>query len=118
MNPTGYWPANEGAGNVLHDLSLHSNHGRINHVKWSAGQLDSRAAFQWIGIPNRLEGHINERPVPDEGQTFRRVNGNPVKPPLTFNPASGHQSDALADQAEIWWQLWVSLFLQAGYSDD
>ena len=52
MKPVGYWPADEGKGEVVHDLSGNSNHGRIYHVPWKDGFLDFTGAFQWIEIPD------------------------------------------------------------------
>lgn len=53
MQPAAYWPANEGAGEVLHDATANQHHGRIHHVDWSGNQLDFRAAYQWLEIPSR-----------------------------------------------------------------
>ncbi len=34
LNPVGYWPADEGEGEVLRDLSSTQNSGVIHHVPW------------------------------------------------------------------------------------
>lgn len=51
MQPAGYWPADEGGGIVLHDLSDHANHGIIHHTPWREGMLDFTSAFQWCQVP-------------------------------------------------------------------
>ena len=51
LNPAGYWPADEGSGDVLNDLSENGNNGKIFHVPWSDGLLDFTSAFQWVEIP-------------------------------------------------------------------
>lgn len=53
MNPTAYWPANDGAGDVLHDVSGNDNHGEIHHVAWDGNWLDFRGSYQWLLIPAR-----------------------------------------------------------------
>lgn len=39
----GYWPLNEGAGNIANDLSPNTNHGNISLPEWSA--LDSTISY-------------------------------------------------------------------------
>ena len=34
LQPVGYWPADQGEGGVLDDLSNTGNHGVIHHVPW------------------------------------------------------------------------------------
>jgi hypothetical protein len=51
MQPAGYWPADEGAGVVLHDLSANAGHGTIHHVPWRDGMLDFTGGFQWCEVP-------------------------------------------------------------------
>ena len=51
LKPAGYWPADDGSGEVLRDLSPRANHGRIRHVPWTDGLLDFTAAYQWAEIP-------------------------------------------------------------------
>lgn len=51
----------------------------------------------------------------DGGESFRRIDGSLVELPLTLNPAPHHLADASAEQAELWWQLWASLYHPAGY---
>jgi hypothetical protein len=41
LKPTGYWPADEGGGTVLHDRSGNDNHGRLFNLSWEeSGLLD------------------------------------------------------------------------------
>ncbi len=51
LNPTGYWPADEGGGETLHDRSENANHGKIYHTPWRDGLLDFTSAFQWCQVP-------------------------------------------------------------------
>lgn len=54
LQPVGYWPADEGEGKVLHDLSKTDNPGVINHVPWDIEKklLDFTGAYQWLEIPS------------------------------------------------------------------
>ena len=51
LTPVGYWPADEGVGDTLHDRSGNNSHGHINHVPWDKGLLDFIGAYQWVEIP-------------------------------------------------------------------
>ena len=52
LKPTGYWPADEGGGAVLHDRSGNDNHGRLFNLSWEeSGLLDFNSGFQWAEIP-------------------------------------------------------------------
>ena len=52
MKPLAYWPADEGEGKVLHDVSGHAHHGTIYNVPWRKGGLIfENDAYQWIQIP-------------------------------------------------------------------
>lgn len=53
LQPVGYWPADQGEGKVLHDLSPNANHGAIHHVPWESktGLLNFSGAYQWLEIP-------------------------------------------------------------------
>jgi len=51
LKPAGYWPADEGEGDILHDLSGNDNHGVIHHTPWRDGLLDFISAFQWCEVP-------------------------------------------------------------------
>ncbi len=53
MQPVGYWPADDGVSDVLHDLSPTGNHGKINHVPWNGEKrlLHFTGAYQWLEIP-------------------------------------------------------------------
>ena len=56
LNPVGYWPADEGSGNVLHDLSGRKNHGKIYNVPWRKGGLIfENDIFQWVQVPYKKE---------------------------------------------------------------
>ena len=52
MQPVGYWPADEGAGEILHDRSGKENHGKIFHTPWEGGLLNFTSGFQWAEIPH------------------------------------------------------------------
>jgi hypothetical protein len=53
MGPVGYWPADQGQGDVLIDLSDTRNNGVIYHVPWDAQTqlLEFNGAYQWLEIP-------------------------------------------------------------------
>ncbi len=51
LKPVGYWPADEGQGDILHDRSGHENHGRIFLTPWDEGFLNFHNGYQWIEIP-------------------------------------------------------------------
>ena len=51
LQPVGYWPADDGRGERLRDLSEQRNHGSIHHVPWDQGLLDFTGAYQWLQIP-------------------------------------------------------------------
>ncbi|MFI4912374.1 MAG: hypothetical protein ACIAQZ_11970 [Sedimentisphaeraceae bacterium JB056] len=51
MKPAGYWPADEGSGDILHDRSGNNNHGRLYNTGWENGMPDFNGAFQWALIP-------------------------------------------------------------------
>ena len=50
LNPVGFWPADDGAGEILHDHSGNDNHGRLLYVSWENGLLDFTGAYQWAEI--------------------------------------------------------------------
>lgn len=52
LRPVGYWPADDGSGDMLRDLSPAANHGRIRQVPWSDGLLDFTTAYQWAEVPS------------------------------------------------------------------
>ena len=56
LKPDGYWPADEGAGNVLNDCSGNGNQARLVHVRWTNGLLDFTSAYQWAEIPPVVQG--------------------------------------------------------------
>jgi hypothetical protein len=53
LQPTGYWPADEGSGAVLNDRSGGGNNGTLFHVPWKNGLLDFTSAYQWAEIAGR-----------------------------------------------------------------
>ncbi len=79
FRPVGYWPADEGQGDVLHDRSGNENHGTIYHVPWENGLLNfTSSTYQWAEIPahpryrseeftiggwifSRREGYVSDR---------------------------------------------------------
>ncbi len=52
LKPVGYWPADDGQGEVLRDLSSTGNPGAIHHVAWTNGLLNFRGAYQWLEVPS------------------------------------------------------------------
>jgi hypothetical protein len=56
MNPSGYWPVDEGSGNVLYDRSGNENHGQLFHVPWKNGMLEFTSAYQWAEMPGIVQG--------------------------------------------------------------
>lgn len=54
LQPVGYWPADDGQGEVLRDLSENRNHGTIHHVPWDDGLLDFTSAYQQA-VGNNLD---------------------------------------------------------------
>lgn len=63
MKPVGYWPADDGAGELVKDLSPSANHGVIHHVSWDNGLLDFTNGYQWIEIPGRTAYQTKEYTV-------------------------------------------------------
>lgn len=56
LKPAGYWPADEGSGEVLHDRSGGRNHGRIYSVPWHEGFLDFDCdTYQWVQVAFKKE---------------------------------------------------------------
>ena len=53
LEPAGFWPADDGAGDILHDRSGKGNHGRILDVPWENGLLNFTGLYQWAEIPNQ-----------------------------------------------------------------
>lgn len=53
MKPVGYWPIDEGSGEVVHDLSVNANHARMVHVPWDKERrlVNFTGAYQWLEIP-------------------------------------------------------------------
>ncbi len=55
LQPVGYWPADEGYGDVLYDRSGNDNHGKVYQVPWKGGLLNFTGAFQWAEIPSHTD---------------------------------------------------------------
>ena len=53
LSPVGYWPADQGSGKVLSDLSPTQNNGVIHNVPWDKDKklLHFTGAFQFLEIP-------------------------------------------------------------------
>jgi hypothetical protein len=51
LHPVGYWPLDEGEGNILHDRSVNGNDGRLINTSWDGELLDFIGAYQWAEIP-------------------------------------------------------------------
>jgi hypothetical protein len=53
LKPVGFWPADDGVGEVLRDHSGNDNHGRLLEVPWGEnGLLNFTGAYQWAEIPD------------------------------------------------------------------
>ncbi|MFO7902887.1 MAG: LamG-like jellyroll fold domain-containing protein [Pirellulaceae bacterium] len=56
LEPVGYWPADEGRGEMAHDRSGSQNHGTIYSVPWRDGLLDfENDVYQWIEIAHHSD---------------------------------------------------------------
>lgn len=55
FRPVGYWPADEGEGEILHDQSGNDNHGRLFNLAWENGLIHFTSGFHWAEIPSRPE---------------------------------------------------------------
>jgi AcrR family transcriptional regulator len=51
LRPVGYWPADEGDGEVIHDRSGRGNDGKLINTSWDDGLLDFIGGYQWAEIP-------------------------------------------------------------------
>jgi len=56
FKPVGFWPADEGSGEILNDRSGNGKHGRLFHVPWKNGMLDFTSAYQWTEMPGIVQG--------------------------------------------------------------
>ncbi|MGM0485662.1 MAG: hypothetical protein ACQESR_02750, partial [Planctomycetota bacterium] len=52
----------------------------------------------------------------DLGETFHRADGTPLELPLTVNPIPGHDADMDHHSTRQWFDLWMSLIREAGWS--
>ncbi len=56
LEPAGYWPADEGRGEVVHDRSGNGNHGTGYSVPWREGLLDfENDVYQWVEIAHHSD---------------------------------------------------------------
>lgn len=60
MHPIGYWPADEGQGEILYDRSGNNNNGRIYHTSWENGLLNFTSGFQWAEVPSNDKYRIDK----------------------------------------------------------
>ncbi|MEM1210753.1 MAG: discoidin domain-containing protein [Planctomycetota bacterium] len=53
LDPAGFWPLDDGAGQSFRDLSPQANHGVVHHVPWDASRkmLDFTSKYQWLAVP-------------------------------------------------------------------
>lgn len=51
LKPVGYWPADDGGGTLLRDLTQNRNHAVLQNVEWDRNLLYFRGLFQWAEIP-------------------------------------------------------------------
>jgi hypothetical protein len=51
LNPVGYWPADEGAGRILHDRSGNGNNGTLINTEWENELINFTGGYQWAEIP-------------------------------------------------------------------
>lgn len=103
LEPVGYWPADEGAGDILHDRSGNQNHGTIYSVPWRKGLLHFKNdVYQWVEINHHADyasptfsigGWVFSRREYDEKHYGVLVIGQPFTP-------RPHKDGALA------WAIW------------
>ncbi len=89
LNPVGYWPSDDGKGEVLRDLSPNKNHAELHNLHWEGNLLNFKGLFQWAEIPasvkyqsrkfsmggwvflrGRVRGGYNDRLNYGRGMTF------------------------------------------------
>jgi CheY-like chemotaxis protein len=51
LHPVGYWPLDEGAGDVIYDRSGGGNDGMLINTIWDGALLDFIGGYQWAEIP-------------------------------------------------------------------
>ncbi|MCC1498155.1 LamG domain-containing protein [Alcanivorax sp. 1008] len=51
MGPSAYWPAHEGTGKTLNDLTAQGNHAELINTGWNGSNLDFRGRYEYIQIP-------------------------------------------------------------------
>jgi hypothetical protein len=104
LKPAGYWPADEGSGDILHDRSGNNNHGRLYNTGWKNGMPEFTGAFQWLRIPMRKEYQGSEFSIGGWLFTGTEVIGGqwPGKAGMTFigngYHHSGYSLDTLYDE--------------------
>lgn len=58
----GYWPINEGEGNILHDISGNGNDGNVNGAEWYPNSLvHAVISTQDIWLDDDYDGYANQR---------------------------------------------------------
>ena len=55
LDPVGYWPVDDGKGEIVRDISTNKNHGKLRHIPWKGSLADFTSAYQWIEIPGISE---------------------------------------------------------------
>ncbi len=103
LEPVGWWPVDEGSGEVAHDRSANENHGQILSVPWRDGLLDfENDVYQWIQIPHHdayaspvfsMGGWVFSRREYEEKRYGVLIMGQPFTP-------RPHRDGALA------WAIW------------
>ncbi len=51
LHPIGYWPMDEGKGNILHDRSGNGKDGKLINTEWENGLVNFEGGYQWAEIP-------------------------------------------------------------------
>jgi hypothetical protein len=106
LKPVGYWPADDGAGEILHDRSGSGNHGRILDVPWENGLLNFTGAYQWAEIPDHEQ--YQSRAFTIGGWVFNRgkiYGGAQNEGVLLFGNAfhrSGYRLETLYDSSTLY----------------
>ena len=51
LHPVGYWPLDEGEGDVIQDRSGNGNDGKLINTEWENGLINFIGGYQWAEIP-------------------------------------------------------------------
>ena len=88
----GYWPIDEGQGNIAHDLSPYQNHGTIYNAQWVEGEVDLALYYSLIKSNNKYYTYQNNEFIEVEPTVENFIenfvdlsqlttpNGNGIKP--------------------------------------